>query len=198
MTYIASGSSGSTFGPLHAPRSLKRKSILALGMIIKSNVRKHRMKDLQEFPVVHFVRLFRVGLFLPENGKRIQIRPSREQFWKLFACNNYLFFFPSKGWPFIKYQWSYITKIVWRGVELQTFSFECWIRSSMKSPRRSRARNITELKGQVIRDTFHCNLSRNIVALQVAKLCCPFYHPRKQLVAQQISVLHVAATCCTK
>ena len=53
-------------------------------------------------------------------------------------------------------------------------------------------------KGQVIRATFPCNLSRNIVALQVAKLCCPYYHPRKQLVAQQISVLQVAATCCTK
>ena len=52
--------------------------------------------------------------------------------------------------------------------------------------------------GPVIRATFPCNLSRNIVALQVVKLCCPYYHPRKQLVAQQISVLQVAATCCTK
>ena len=34
--------------------------------------------------------------------------------------------------------------------------------------------------------TLPCNLSRSIVALQVAKLCCPYYQPRKQLVAQQI------------
>ena len=53
-------------------------------------------------------------------------------------------------------------------------------------------------KGPVIRTTFPCNLSRNIVALQVAKLCCLYYHLCKQLVAQQISVLQVAATCCTK
>ena len=33
--------------------------------------------------------------------------------------------------------------------------------------------------GQVIQATFSCNLSRNIVAVQVAKLCCPYYHPRK-------------------
>ena len=36
-------------------------------------------------------------------------------------------------------------------------------------------------KGQVIRATFSCNLWRNIVA----KFCCPYYHPRKQLVKQQ-------------
>ena len=38
---------------------------------------------------------------------------------------------------------------------------------------------------QVIRATFPRNLSRNIVALQVARLCCPYYHPRKQLVKHQ-------------
>ena len=53
-------------------------------------------------------------------------------------------------------------------------------------------------KCQVIRAIFPCNLSRKIVALQVAKLCWPYYHPRKQLVAQRISLLQVAATCCTK
>ena len=31
------------------------------------------------------------------------------------------------------------------------------------------------LKGQVIRATFSLNLSRNIVALQVEKRCCPYY-----------------------
>ena len=31
-------------------------------------------------------------------------------------------------------------------------------------------------KGQVIQATFPFNLSRNIVALQVAKRCCPYYH----------------------
>ena len=36
-----------------------------------------------------------------------------------------------------------------------------------------------------------CNLSSNIVPLQVAKLCCTHYHPRKQHVTQQISVLQV-------
>ena len=51
------------------------------------------------------------------------------------------------------------------------------------------------IKGPVIRATF---LSRNIVALQVAKLCCPYYHPHKQFVAQRISASQVAATCCTK
>ena len=51
---------------------------------------------------------------------------------------------------------------------------------------------------QVIQETLPCNLSRNIVALQVAKFCCPYYHPRKQLVAQQISVFQAAATCCQK
>ena len=35
--------------------------------------------------------------------------------------------------------------------------------------------------GQVIRATFSCNLWRNVVA----KLCCPYYHPRKQLVKHQ-------------
>ena len=40
-------------------------------------------------------------------------------------------------------------------------------------------------KGQVIRATFPCNLLRNIVALQVAKLCCPYYDPHKQLAVQQ-------------
>ena len=49
------------------------------------------------------------------------------------------------------------------------------------------------VKGQVIRATFSHNLSRNIVALQVEKGCCPYYHRRSQLVTQQISMLQVAA-----
>ena len=49
------------------------------------------------------------------------------------------------------------------------------------------------VKGQVIRATFSHNLSRNIVALQVEKRCWPYYHPRSQLVTQQISMLQVAA-----
>ena len=48
-------------------------------------------------------------------------------------------------------------------------------------------------KGQVIRATFSHNLSRNIVALQVEKRCCPYYHLRSQLVTQQISMLQVVA-----
>ena len=48
-------------------------------------------------------------------------------------------------------------------------------------------------KGQVIRATFSHNLSRNIVALQVEKRCWPYYHPRSQLVTQQILMLQVAA-----
>ena len=31
-------------------------------------------------------------------------------------------------------------------------------------------------KGQVIRETFSFNLPRDIVALQVEKRCCPYYH----------------------
>ena len=46
------------------------------------------------------------------------------------------------------------------------------------------------LKGQVIRATFSLNL---IVALQVEKHCCPFYHLRPQLIMQQILMLRVAA-----
>ena len=42
----------------------------------------------------------------------------------------------------------------------------------------------TSHKGQVIRATFSHNLSRNIVALQVEKRCCPYYHPRTRLVTQ--------------
>ena len=36
-------------------------------------------------------------------------------------------------------------------------------------------------KGQVIQATFSCNLWCNIVA----KFCCPYYHPHKQLVKHQ-------------
>ena len=46
------------------------------------------------------------------------------------------------------------------------------------------------LKGQVIRATFSLNL---IVALQVEKHCCPFYHLRSQLIMQQILMLRVPA-----
>ena len=53
-------------------------------------------------------------------------------------------------------------------------------------------------KGQVIRATFSHNLSRNIVALQVEKRCFPYYHPRSQLVTQQILMLQVVATYCAK
>jgi len=62
----------------------------------------------------------------------------------------------------------------------------------------SKFEKIFSFKGQAIRTTFPCNLSSNIVTLQVAKLCCPYNHPHEQLAAQQISVLQVAATCCTK
>ena len=44
-----------------------------------------------------------------------------------------------------------------------------------------RTRLNRELKGQVIRAIFLCNLWRNIVA----KLCYPYYHPRTQLVKHQ-------------
>ena len=50
-----------------------------------------------------------------------------------------------------------------------------------------------DYKGQVIRATFSHNLSRNIVALQVEKGCCTYYHRCSQLVTQQISMLQVAA-----
>ena len=53
-------------------------------------------------------------------------------------------------------------------------------------------------KGQVIRATFSHNLPHNIVALQVEKRCCPYYHLCSQLVMQQISMLQVVATCCAK
>ena len=45
------------------------------------------------------------------------------------------------------------------------------------------------LKGAVIRATFLFNLSRNIVASQVASELLPVLLPRAQLVSQQISVL---------
>ena len=62
-----------------------------------------------------------------------------------------------------------------------------------------------ESKHQVIRATFSSNLWRNIIA----KLCCPYYHPRKQLVKHQdlhvaksrtefYFVQHVPATCNTE
>ena len=54
-------------------------------------------------------------------------------------------------------------------------------------------RRKTAAEGQVIRATFSHNLSRNIVALQVEKGCCPYYHLRSQLVTQQMSMLQVAA-----
>ena len=46
-------------------------------------------------------------------------------------------------------------------------------------------------KGPVIRATFFFNLSRNIVALQVAILCCAYDHVCDQLVLQQNTVLQV-------
>ena len=51
-----------------------------------------------------------------------------------------------------------------------------------------------QYKGEVIRATFSCNLSRNNVALQVATCCCTYYHPLEQLVTQQISMLQVASS----
>ena len=53
--------------------------------------------------------------------------------------------------------------------------------------------SMKQLQRQVIRATFSYNLSRNIVALQFEKGCCPFYHLRSQLVTQQILMLQVAA-----
>ena len=53
-------------------------------------------------------------------------------------------------------------------------------------------------KGQVIRATFSHNQSRNIVALQVEKGCCLYYHLRSQLVTQQISMLQVVVTSPSK
>ena len=51
--------------------------------------------------------------------------------------------------------------------------------SELKKKQRSK------INGQVIMATFSCNLSRNNVALQVAIVCCPYYHLR----AQQIFLL---------
>ena len=53
--------------------------------------------------------------------------------------------------------------------------------------------SMKQLQRQLIRATFSYNLSRNIVALQFEKGCCPFYHLRSQLVTQQILMLQVAA-----
>ena len=69
-----------------------------------------------------------------------------------------------------------------------------------KCTRKSLSKNIApfppvsfvfDLKGQVIRATFSHNLSRNIVALQVEKGCCPYNHLPSQLVTQQISMLQL-------
>ena len=45
-------------------------------------------------------------------------------------------------------------------------------------------------KGEVIRATNRCNLQRNIVALQVEKRCCTYYHPPQTMSRNQI--------CCCK
>ena len=49
-------------------------------------------------------------------------------------------------------------------------------------------------KGQEIRATFSCNLWRNIVA----KFCCPYYHPRKQLVKHRdlLPKVELSSTSC--
>ena len=41
-------------------------------------------------------------------------------------------------------------------------------------------------------------LSRNIVALQVEKRCCTYYHPLQTLSRNKISLLQVEAACCIK
>ena len=43
-------------------------------------------------------------------------------------------------------------------------------------------------ESQVIWATFPCTLSRNIVALQVAKLCCLYYHPASNCHTTNFSV----------
>ena len=60
------------------------------------------------------------------------------------------------------------------------------------------------LKGQVSRATFPCNLSRNIVALQVAKLCCPVLPPLQATcrptnfnVASCSNMLHEVVASCS-
>ena len=44
--------------------------------------------------------------------------------------------------------------------------------------------------GQVICATFSCNLSRKIVALQVGKRCCAYYHPCCML--RELDVVHLS------
>ena len=41
-------------------------------------------------------------------------------------------------------------------------------------------------------------LARNIVACQVEKRCCAYYHPPQTLSRNQISLLQVEAACCSK
>ena len=53
-------------------------------------------------------------------------------------------------------------------------------------------------KGEVIRTTNCCNLQRNIVALQIEKRCCTYYHPPETLLSNKISLLHVEAGCCSE
>ena len=42
------------------------------------------------------------------------------------------------------------------------------------------------------------HLARNIVALQVEKRCCTYYHPPQTLSRNKISFLQVEAACCSK
>ena len=53
-------------------------------------------------------------------------------------------------------------------------------------------------KGEVIRATNCCNLQRNIVALQVEKRRCTYYHPPQTLSRDKILLLHVEVACCSK
>ena len=41
-------------------------------------------------------------------------------------------------------------------------------------------------------------LAHNIVALQVEKRCCTYYHPPQTLLRNKISLLQVEAACCVK
>ena len=49
-----------------------------------------------------------------------------------------------------------------------------------------------------IRATKSCNLSRNIVTLQVAKRCCSYFHPRHNLSRNKKKLLKVEKLCFKK
>ena len=103
----------------------------------------------------------------------------------------------------IQPEWNIKTLLVLNTDELKDFYSPYWTRHKTfeilpSSGGCTEQLLVIKSKGQVIRATFSHNLSRNIVALQVEKRCCPYYHPRSQLVTQQISMLQVVAICCAK